>query len=270
MRFAKLVILIAGMFLTACAGAGGRGETLVAENATLGTEMAILRQTATVAADRQLITLEFIGTVSTQAARRQLSILGTMSALGIDTSRVNAITPARALPTPSPADGAPRVPAVLGGGITAVPATPSFRTPVPTPTRAVQQIEPTIDTSGPYFTDVVTAPGVGDDDCAVGPSTQFDETQAEIYVVARANNFPEGTTVNFNWLRDGATLYTDSFTWNAAIENACVWYFVTPLDFDFMPGTYTAQLQIVDGPNASTVFTIGGLLPPEAEDASGG
>jgi hypothetical protein len=237
------VLLTMLVLLTACATNNDEVNTLIAQNITLSTEVASARGTATAAADQIRITSDFFATQAQGASDRQLFIVRTLDALGVDTSGVSLITPQLLPPTPVGGAEAAVQSNVAGGGITVVAPTPlEFgTTTMPTLDTASTPFPPTIDPTQPNLGNASVSSSVGSDDCATGSSSVFDVTTPEIYAVGTANNFPAGYSLTFTWTRNGEALLTDTFTWDSPVNGACIWYFVTPADFEFLPGSYTVS-----------------------------
>lgn len=237
------VLVVVICCLTACAGNNEELDTLVAQNATLGTENANVRGTSTAVAAQLQVTREFFATQAQGASDRQLFIVRTLSALGEDISGVELITPQIVPPTPiGGGDIAPVTSA--GGGITLVAptplqfgSTPTMQAAVPTSPAAAATIDP----AQPNLSSASVSSAVGANDCATASSTTFDVSTPAIYAVGTANNFPAGFSLTFTWRRDGEVLLTDSFTWQSAVNGACIWYYVTSEDFEFLPGSYTVS-----------------------------
>jgi hypothetical protein len=220
---------------------------------TAETEIAQVRQTATLGADRMRITVEYLQTRAAFEEDRRDSILSTLDVLGVDTSGVSLITPVILTATPAPNQDSITI-GGSGGGITRIAPTQLIRTADITPTPLPL---PTIDLNAPNLTETSVSISVGGNDCATGITAQFNETTPMIYAVGTANNFVPGTTVTFNWLREGATVFSDSFTWDFAIDGRCIWYFVTSDEFVFTPGNYTVTFESNGLPIGTPVtFTI--------------
>ncbi len=250
----RIMGVLLGLVLTACGVASPAEGTLSMQNATLGTQMAWLRQTATFEADLNVRTLEYIGTTSARAQGRQVNLLATLQYLGmpLEPGQLAQITPDTiAGQAASVASGAP-TPAQPGITVIQPTTEPNLLLPSATPA-------PALDPNAPNVTNMVTAAAVGSDDCALAAETQFTASTPEIYAVGVANNFPPGITVTFNWRRGEAVVYSDAFTFENAVNNACIWYFVTPLDFDFTPGEYTVSMEASNVPlGTPAVFIISG------------
>lgn len=252
----RLLILwmLAVLIISGCVASRPDEAEVIAAHATEATEIALLRQTVTYEADQRKITMEYLATSATRTTLRQLAILATMSALGLDTSNIRQITPA-ATATPVIEMIMPTVndPLAGGGGVTRLPSTPDFRTPLPTNTPLAPTA--TADPNAPTLTNIVTSNSVGSDDCATQVTNQFSSGAAEIYVVATANRIPAGATLGSRWQRDGEEIAFFSFTPDFNIDGACIWFFAAPSDFEFTPGTgYSVTLEI-DGTAAADPVT---------------
>lgn len=248
-----LFTLICLSVLCACGGNPDQQATLTLLNMTAETQIAQVRQTATLGADRMRITVEYLQTRAAFEEDRRDSILSTLDTFGIDMSAINLITPVILTATPVLNQDTMAL-GGSGGGITRAAPTQIFRTAEVTPTPLPL---PTIDPNAPNLTETSVSTSVGSNDCATGITAQFSETSAMIYAVGTANNFVPGTTVTFNWLREGAVVFSDSFTWDFAIDGRCIWYFVTSDEFVFTPGNYTVAFESNGVPIGTPItFTI--------------
>lgn len=232
----RLFTVLLVMVLTAACVPGQPDPTLLAEHAALSTEVADARSTATYAADRMLQTVEFISTELSDAVIRQNVLSTTLEALGIDPSRV---TPGAFVPTDvpeilSPAGGSLITP-FAGGGAVAI-LTPA---------------------GGPLLYGIVTAEGVGDNDCALTSVNTFTTTTSSIYVVATAANIEPGMTLTSRWYAGEEERAAFDFVPDFAIEQHCVWFFLTPDDTEFTPGNWSVQLELNGIPQGQPArFTI--------------
>ena len=109
------------------------------------------------------------------------------------------------------------------------------------------------------ISDLDTARGINaNSGCATGSVKRFGTDEAQIYATARVTNLRAGTTFEIDWLQENRVV--DRFSWqadyNAATE--CIWFYVTPQDFAFLPGNYSATLFVNGVSQASTDFTISG------------
>lgn len=242
-------------------------QTLSAQNATLGTQVTVRRQTATFAAEQLKITAEFYATQMRGAADRQLFIIRTLEAFGVDTSGVGLMTPVIIPPSPLPGQNDANNSSIIGGITRIAPTSEAQGLPptlTPDPNLA---LVPTLDPTVPRLTNVSVSSAVGEDDCATASATEFDITTPEIYAVGTARNFPAGFTLTFTWLRGGEVLLTDDFTWDNPVDGLCIWYYVTPTDFEFLPGTYSLTFESNGAAVASPiafVLTDPNAIPPDS------
>lgn len=232
-------------------------QTAQAVGGTLDVELAAARATATFEADRRMITQSAAEGRATQIARQRGQIVGTLVELGYPAPDLSLITPA----TPNPAAARPLFTPTVdvrdapAGGITRLPPTLDPNV-TPTATPAPVTPAPTLDPNGPRFEGVVTATGVGDDDCAVGTTSVFSPSTAQIYVVATGFNIAAGTTIQSSWFRGDTALTSFDFAPDNAVNGACIWFFADQTDFAFDVGTYRVDLLIGGVQAASAAFEV--------------
>jgi hypothetical protein len=231
-RICTLVFLLA--LGTAACVPGQPDPTLVAEHAALSTQIADVRNTATFAADRLAQTVEFIGTEVADAQGQRNILATTLEALGVDPDQV---TPGAFVPTPPPS--------IIQGGDTTAPGIGGGADPLLTPA------------SGPILYGIVTAEGVGENDCALGSVANFSISSPSIYVVATAANIEPGMTLTSRWFIAEEERIRFDFTPDFAIAQHCVWFFLTPEDTEFTPGNWSVQLELNGVPQGQAArFTI--------------
>lgn len=245
-RHMLFLVLLVGV-VAACTPQNEIELTLVAQNVALNTQIAAVRETATVDADRLQVTMEYMNTLVAQAQEQRSQLQATLIARGTDASAIGVdITPGAPLPTPLPAaDGVPDPAALVTPAPGDVAVTPFGADAAAAPSAA----------SG--LANIVTSTGVGNDDCAVGATSTFSTSSDRVYVVARAFNIQPGTTILSRWYREGQQVVTHDFVPDFAIEDACIWFFIDQTDATFTPGSWAVDLEIngaVVGP--STPFTI--------------
>lgn len=92
--------------------------------------------------------------------------------------------------------------------------------------------------------------------CSSGAVTEFSPGAASIFVTARVTALRTGTLFEVDWKRDQRTL--SSTTWLADYSKAfeCVWFYATPSDFPFLPGSYAATLYVNGEALGTTEFNI--------------
>lgn len=254
-RVSQMIILLSSTFaLSACQFfAPGMGEqTLVAQNESLNTEIAAVRQTATVDADRLMITLEHAQTQIRTVNEQTGQLSATLVAAGTPATGINlnAITPQFAPPNAAEPGAA---------GAAPPPANPlQLTTPLaPTPVPITPGLGAAGDPGGggaapnttpnpnqPSVTNITVAPQVGPDDCAVNPTTSFTVNDSAIYVVATANNITPGTTISTDWLVNGALAINYDWTPDFEINGACIWFFIDQTEVEFTPGNWQVQFNI--------------------------
>ncbi len=224
-----LTALFIGLSLTACQRQNEAELTLVAQNISLQTQIAEVRETATVDTERLQITVDYMGTLVGRAEDQHSQLVATQAAQN---------------PPPDNAAAAPTdLPLPNGAVTTAADAT---ATPPP-------------ETGAPALVDAVMAPGVGDDDCAVNPTSDFTTDTQEIYIVARGVNIPAGTNIAARFSIAGQEISHD-FTPDFDIEDACVWFYIDQTDLAFTAGTWSVQLELNGTPVSSPIpFTIAAM-----------
>jgi hypothetical protein len=238
-----LVILM----LAACSGSSSLEQTLVAENQNLSTQIADIRTTATVAADRLQITLEYVQTEVSHVDDQNLNLVATLIERGTPAEAIGGITPApNSVPT-QPAE-AP-LPA-----LTDETAAQNVN-PQGTPAAVIPDATATV-AGPPRLSNIVTAEAVDDSDCAVNPTSSFSTDTAQIYVVAVAAGFqPGSTTVTSRWRQEGTEVVT--FEFNPDFIEGCMWFFIDQTDIAFTPGNWSVELEINGGlVGAPLPFTI--------------
>jgi hypothetical protein len=262
-----MILVLAAVALTACLGATASEQTLEADYYARGTQIAELRATVTIEADRLNVTVQYMDTEVARVSTQQALLILTLQARGLDTSSLPAVIPqvAGGQPAPGTTPVAPgSQPLPPSGGMPtntpSLPTTPGGVTPggvLPQPLITPQAaVTSGGSTTGGVLSEIVTSGAVGADDCALSPTSQFTASTPEIYVVARARNLPDGTTIVSRWRRsDGTELAVFSFSYGF-VENACIWFFATPEDFAFTAGSYSVSLEIGGQIIAQTTFTI--------------
>lgn len=244
-----MLLMLLIFALTACGADANTQQTMVAYHTLVSTQRVAFYTTATVEAERALVTLDAIQDRIDRALSQRQFMLATLEARGIDTRLLPPlITPTPAPPSPTPADTslADSTPDIADTPLpTAVIITPLAITP--TSAVMVAPLQQPIATPIPNspLRDVVMSTGVGRDDCAVGVTNTFSVNSAEIYIVARAVGVQSGTRLGSIWQKaDGTTVAQFDFTPNFNIRDACIWFFATPDDFPFEAGNYTVILTV--------------------------
>ncbi len=235
-----MIIPLIALMLTACGGASTEQQTLEAIATTQTSNLAALAATATVNAERLEITLEGVNTQFARVQRQRIDMVSTLEARGITVNSLPGVTIPPFTNTPTPFGLAPS-------------------TPTPT-ANALPTFQPTVPTEASFrnplgLSNIVTAPSVQEDDCATTVQSTFTPETVEIYVVATATGFINGTTVETSWARDGQTLTTFDFSYGE-IDRACIWFFADQTDFEFLPGNYIITLSVNDTIAGQVNFSI--------------
>jgi len=245
-----IYLLVLGGLIAACGPTSVDQQTLTAHDGVISTERADIYATATVAAERIQITIEFAAQQIRAVGTEGGLMLSTLQARGVDVSDL----PDPISPTPAPVDlNITRTPTSTGAvnvvvqpqptrdpnsTPTPVQITPPFTpSPPPRPTRNVVADVPQL------LQGIELASSVGNDDCAVNPTTEFTPQTAEIYIVARAVELPEGTTVTTRWQRGDEQVALFDFTYDY-VEDACIWFYSDQTNFDFIPGDYRITVEV--------------------------
>ncbi len=246
MRLIYLIPILC--ILVSCAGQSETEQTLVAENQVLSTQIADVRNTATVAADRVQITVEHSQTEARHVDDQNVNLIATLVARGTPTEAIGGITPqvVTALPT-QPAAQAP-------GTTVTQEALVQDSSPVagaaPTTAATATVIGP------PVLSSIVTASSVDNNDCALDVTSTFASDTERIYVVAVAANLQPGSTVvTSRWKLEGTEVISYDFT--PDFSDGCLWFFADQSDVTFTPGNWSVELEINGGPVGAPVpFTI--------------
>ncbi|TVR24271.1 MAG: hypothetical protein EA396_01890 [Anaerolineaceae bacterium] len=250
--------LLMMMALAACDNVATGQQTLVAFEEGMETRRANLNATGTAEIESVLLTLDVSQTRLARARSQGGLLAATLSERGIENQVIATATPVefRVEAADPFGDLMRQREATQSAPLAAPPATPD---PAAAPTDvqvtpfATETLEPASQPTPPPTTppsfpdnlrDVVLASSLADNDCAAQTVTAFDTTAPRLYVVARAFDITPGTRISSVWLRGDEVLASFDFTPDFTIDNACIWFFADPSDFDFTPGDYTVQLQI--------------------------
>lgn len=273
------------LLLSACGGIVGptaQEATLQARNDELGTQLADVRQTATVEMDRMMVTLEHAATEVRSVGFQRDALRATLIARGTDAGFVDVTIPGAGeglppgidsgslLPTPAPGAAAP--PVTPPGAEDPNAGSVGNPAAVIDPNQVAQATTtPAAPTTGARLVEPVLATGVLSNDCAADNVTTFAPTIPEIYVVATAVDFPAGTTITARWSREGTVQGSYDIPFSFEIQQACVWAFIDQTDFPFTPGSWTVELLVNGAPGVGPLaFTITGEAPPApTEDMAG-
>ena len=257
MRSTHIQIITIGLTLLISACSGNEAQqTLVAENATLSTQIVELRTTATFQADQLKQTQEYIETIVPKANRLRDELASTLQAAGIDVTaapvQANPSFSLATAPATSSANFNVQPPSIIVQG-TSVDLSAQFNG---TPDPGSPLVTPTI--GQPMLFNLVTAAGVGSNDCALASVTDFPSDTKQIYVVATAANITAGTTLGAQWYLGDTLVTKQEFAPKDDINNNCIWFYAEPVDFPFAAGNYRVDLLINGAPvtGAQASFTI--------------
>ncbi len=242
--------------------------TLAVQNQVLSTEIAAIRATATVEADRMMVTLEHAQTAVNHVDAQTQDLQATLVARSGLPADLNSITPVfdTAFATPPPILD-------LGqnttNGVAPIRITPGATTPPSIPqNNAALVITPIVNqqaASGP-LSNIVTSGAVGDDDCALNPTTSFTTQTPQIYVVARASGVGSSDTITSRWSAGGSEIVSYDWTPDFEIEDACIWFYIDQSEITFTPGNWQVQMELNGQATGSPVtFSIAaGSAPGDA------
>ena len=255
-----IILSMIGIALAACGTTGEGRRTSESRYSSLETRRAILYTTATVAIERQLVTVEYANTQLARAKKQQDEMVSTLGSREIEIVLPQAATmpptPTEG-PTIAPIFGEPTLPPATQAAV--APQVTPFAPASPTspPVIVTTQQETSVESTPLSLRDITMATAVDNNDCALNITNSFNTATEEIYIVARAINIQAGTVITSRWMRNELELTVFNFTPGFAIENACIWFFADQTDFDFTPGNYSVTLE-VNGIQASqpTPFTI--------------
>ncbi|MCC6802526.1 MAG: hypothetical protein IT319_06560 [Anaerolineae bacterium] len=238
------------------------------QNEVAQTQIAAVRATATVNADRLMVTLEnaqtAVGNVDLQSTR----IAATLVAAGMTFVDASSITVAA--PTAAPDSGGvnPQIAnPLITPGVPQISSQGSAQGDRPlvqaTPTHVSQQ---SADPNAPSLTNLTLTDTVGSDDCAIGSTNQFTTSTTDIYVVATANNVQPDTTLSATFSLEGQVIQTYPWTPGFEIDGACIWFHLPSDEVTFTPGNWSVTLT-VNGASvgAPLAFTIESSTPTEID-----
>ncbi len=220
-----------------------------------GTQIAAVRATATVNADRLLSTLTGAQTAVGEVDLQSTQIAATLIAQGTLIIDANAITPA------APSDNSVQtqsqsntndIPQVANPLLT--PGAPQVNSQgsaqgnsALVQTTATQPAPPVgnpNNTNSP-LSQIELATQVGSDDCAINPTTSFSASATDIYVVAVAN-IAANSNLTATFSANGQEVKTYPWKPGFAVHNKCIWFHLPASDVAFTPGNWTVTLA-VDG-----------------------
>jgi len=228
--------------------------TLAVQNQVLNTEIAVIRATATVEADRMMVTLEHAQTAVSHVDGQTQDLQATLVARNGLPADLNNITPAAEVALAT-------VPPILdlgqtGNGVAPIRITPGATTPPGIPqqdSNAALVITPVAPQASGPISNIVTAGSVGDDDCALNPGASFTTATPEIYVVARASGIGSSDNITSRWSAGGSEVVSYDWTPDFEIEDACIWFYIDQTEVTFTPGNWQVQMELNGQPVGSPV-----------------
>ncbi|MCY3832134.1 MAG: hypothetical protein OXG85_03895 [Chloroflexi bacterium] len=92
--------------------------------------------------------------------------------------------------------------------------------------------------------------------CSNGTISQFTPDGERIYVTARVTELQAGSYFEVDWQFDERRIYQVSWLADYAKSVECIWFFATPVDFAFLPGSYSATLYVDGEAIGTTDFSV--------------
>lgn len=211
--------------LSACAPNASSSPTRTATS--LDSQIAAIRRSATVAAERLQITLVDARQRLQQISTNTASLSGTLRARGYEPDTL-AATPAADSPA---APDASVPPGTLASTLAITP---------PGALAATDDAE----RQRPSLSDFRVGRSVGADDCVSQPQATLPRAAERIYTSARARNLAAGATLITRWFAAGVE--RTSFTYTAERDTAdhCFWFYIEPSDTPFTPGEWTVRWEM--------------------------
>ena len=232
----SLLFTLILILISACQRQNEVELTLVAQKLSLETQIAEIRQTATVDSERLQITVEYMGTLVSRAEQQRFELQATQ--LARDPNAANDASANQQFTTPFPTPGE----TVINND--------NF-TPTPEQSETITEVP-----GVPALQNIVMAASVGNDDCAAQVTSTFTTSTPEIYVVATAMSITPGTNIAARFSIGGQEIRHD-FTPDFEINGNCVWFFIDQNDLEFRPGNWSVQLELNGTPASTPVaFTI--------------
>lgn len=254
-RVAGLLMVL--MLMGACSNTSAE-MTLAANYAQSSTQIGELRETATVQTARLRTTLDYSETRVALVATQSQFLKSTLAARGTPIEDLNAFQRQMMgdmafIPTSTP----PQSAGLAGVAPTPAGVIPPVSADLPTPSPGPD---------APRLENVFIAADVGQDDCGINATTEFNISTEIIYLSARAINVTPGTTFVARWTRpDGQVL---SYDWipDFAINDACIWLYVDQTDQPFIAGTWQVQVEIN---GTATTDSLSFTIQPPADSPVG-
>jgi hypothetical protein len=273
-RLPQLILTLGmGVFLSACNFFTQPADLQTEnQNEQAETQIAAVRATATVNADRLLITLEnaqtAVGNIDLQSTR----IASTLIASGMAFVNASDITPVLEATQPAQAGNpnvpvianpllTPNAPVVTGSGSAQgdsqlFPATATTNAPAPT--------QPATNPNAP-LSQITLTREVGADDCPVGSTTSFSSGDSEIYVTAVANTLATNT-ITASFALNGQEVQSYSWSPGFDIQGNCIWFLMPASEVTFTPGSWTVSFDVDGTPVGAPIpFSISSDTPEQID-----
>lgn len=234
-----LILAIVLLTFSAC-GSSSEQLTITAGYEAANTQISDIRGSATVSRARLQITLDHAGTRAVNVEQQGLLMRSTLVALGTDSAFIaNNLPLPGSFPTFTPP---PTSPVNLAITPAAVPAVTEELNADGTLVQVT--VEATEASNQARLQNIVMASGVDNNDCAIDTNPVFTPNSTEIYVVATAYDIPTGATISSSWIGNGTEVALFSFEASNPINGSCIWFFIDQTDAEFIPGTWSVELQI--------------------------
>ena len=92
--------------------------------------------------------------------------------------------------------------------------------------------------------------------CSGGNVSNFYDDDEHIYVTARVRDLIQGIAFSIDWVYEQRLVYRSSWTSDYAARSECIWFYMTPDDAPFLPGTYTVTLYVNGEAQPAQQFSI--------------
>ena len=240
-RFALLALLTISALSawTACAPPDPESPIELTA-ADLETQIAFIRRSATVAAERLQITVVGARARLEQVRQNSTALGGTLTARGFDPAALSS----------------PTAVAMSARQVTAAPARSSATPLIITPPASQTTTEANATDAEPRLSDFRVGLEVGADDCVAVPRRSLPANASAIYTSARAQNLSAGSELQTRWFAAGAERTRLTYAPTFAIEDNCVWFFITPDETPFVPGGWEVLWELAGQPYPRQPFDI--------------
>lgn len=270
--FQFILMIWLGIGLVGCTGQAYQ-QTLVAEHDFFGTQVSDLMATNTLESARVRITLDYVNTQTSLIATQSQFLKATLVGQGTEMPYLNTLQ-ARVIQRPVEDVVAPLIEPFglfdvpsdddISTGVndaeslTSATATPSaIPSPIITPAMALTESALTAVAQAPPATtiedesvlpdfvgEVRLGRRVGGDDCVTEAMNSFPSSTQEIYISVRLEGSPANTRFISRWNSPDGNSVTFEFTPDFSVRDACIWFFLEPIDLPFIVGNWTVDLSV--------------------------